>query len=95
MSAFGGKADITQTSENVHLSGSNFFPEFVGEPYRQNYSSCFVDVRRLLADIRQRAKRCGLMSVLNSQAPRLSRCIFHRACACLISAKSANLTSAS
>jgi len=45
------------------------------------HCSCFVDIRRLLANIRLFAGRCGLVSVLNGQAPRLSRRIF---CLCVL-----------
>jgi hypothetical protein len=51
----------------------------------------FVYLRRLFANIRRLAERCGLVSVLNSQTPRFSRRIFHRACACLISGKTRQL----
>jgi hypothetical protein len=51
----------------------------------------FVYLRRLFANIRRLAERSGLVSVLNSQTPRFSRRIFHRACACLISAKERQL----
>jgi hypothetical protein len=51
----------------------------------------FVYLRRLFANIRRLAERSGWVSVLNSQTPRFSRCVFHRACACLISAKKRQL----
>jgi hypothetical protein len=51
----------------------------------------FVYLRRLFANIRRLAERSGLVSVLNSQTPRLSRRIFHPVCACLISAKKRQL----
>ena len=50
-------------------------------------SSCFVYLTRLPAKIRRLAEICGLALVLNSQTPRLTRRVFHNACACLVSAK--------
>jgi hypothetical protein len=47
----------------------------------------FLNVTRLLANMRRLAERCGLFSILNGQTPRLARCIFERASASLISAK--------
>jgi hypothetical protein len=51
------------------------------------FSLGFVDMARLLADVRRLAKKCGLVSVLNSQTPRLARRVFQDARACLVGAK--------
>jgi hypothetical protein len=48
----------------------------MGAPPRASRRSDFLNVGRLLADIGWFAELCGVVSVLNSQTPRLARRIF-------------------
>jgi len=73
------------------LAGNILLGSFGGA----NNPPCFVYMRRLLTNIRGLAEICRLVSVLNSQTPRLTRRILHALVRAWLAQKSANLTIAS